>query len=222
MQEAYFILNYFIMESNASDRLPTPYRQIRASYDEDTITVYQAYSSTIAIPAVKQQKLNASPDFRLSRMTWVKPSWSWMMYRSGYAKKQDQEVVLGIDISREGFEWALDQAVLSTFHPEIHGSPDHWKKVLHDSPVRIQWDPERDWKIQIIDDVRAIQIGLSGEAVRRYVDDWIIHIEDVTPLAHEMANYTRYGAYPTFSPDRLERVYPLRDELRTRLIPRHE
>ena len=95
--------------------------------------------------------------------------------------------MLGIDISREGFEWVLDQAVLSTFHPEIHGTPDHWKKLLHESPVRIQWDPERDWKIQIIDDVRAIQIGLSGEAVRRYVDDWIIHIEDVTPLAHEVA-----------------------------------
>ena len=194
--------------------------EIRARFDETTVRVYQAYRQEIARPALAAGRF-VEP-FKISRMTWIKPSFNWMMYRSGYAKKQDQEVVLGIDISREGFEWALDQAVLSTFHPEIHGFPDHWKKLLHESPVRIQWDPERDWKIQIIDDVRAIQIGLSGEAVRRYVDDWIIHIEDVTPLAHEMANYTRYGAYPTFSPDRLERVYPLRDELRTRLIPRHE
>jgi hypothetical protein len=57
----------------------TPYRQIRALYDEQTITVYQAYSAAIAIPAVKEQKLCASPDFKPGRMTWIKPSWCWMM-----------------------------------------------------------------------------------------------------------------------------------------------
>jgi hypothetical protein len=56
-----------------------PYRQIRALYDEETITVYQAYSSSIALAAVEHQKLNASPDFKLGRMTWIKPSWCWMM-----------------------------------------------------------------------------------------------------------------------------------------------
>jgi hypothetical protein len=57
-----------------------PYRQIRAKYDDETITVYQAYSAAIAIPAVKEQKLSASPEFKRGRMTWVKPSWCWMMY----------------------------------------------------------------------------------------------------------------------------------------------
>lgn len=56
-----------------------PYRQIRAKYDNETITVYQAYSAAIAIPAVKDQKLNASPAFKPDRMTWIKPSWAWMM-----------------------------------------------------------------------------------------------------------------------------------------------
>lgn len=52
-----------------------PYRQIRALYDDDTVTVYQAYKRSIADAAVKQQRLNASPDFRPGRMTWIKPSW---------------------------------------------------------------------------------------------------------------------------------------------------
>ena len=56
-----------------------PYRQIRALYDDDTITVYQAYSAAIAIPAFRNQKLCTSPDFKLGRMTWIKPSWCWMM-----------------------------------------------------------------------------------------------------------------------------------------------
>jgi hypothetical protein len=57
----------------------TPHRQIRASYDDTTITVYQAYSASIALPAVEQQKLNASSDFLFTRWTWIKPSWCWMM-----------------------------------------------------------------------------------------------------------------------------------------------
>jgi len=60
-----------------------PSRQIRAVYDEETITVYQAYSSAIALAAVTEQRLSASPEFSGSRMTWIKPSWCWMMYRYG-------------------------------------------------------------------------------------------------------------------------------------------
>jgi Domain of unknown function (DUF4291) len=41
----------------------------------------------------------------MGRMTWIKPSFNWMTYRSGYATKPGQEVVLGIDIAREGFDW---------------------------------------------------------------------------------------------------------------------
>jgi hypothetical protein len=56
------------------------FRQIRALYDDETITVYQAYSASIATAAVREQKLSASPDFSYSRMTWIKPSWTWMMF----------------------------------------------------------------------------------------------------------------------------------------------
>ena len=59
---------------NNQQRSPSvPYRQIRAFYDDKTITVYQAYSAAIAVPAVSDQKLCASPDFKLGRMTWIKP-----------------------------------------------------------------------------------------------------------------------------------------------------
>jgi len=70
------------MASSTAPRPTVPYRQIRAVFDDETITVYQAYSASIAVAAVEQQKLNASPDFKLGRMTWIKPSWCWMMYFS--------------------------------------------------------------------------------------------------------------------------------------------
>lgn len=53
--------------------------EIRALYDDETITVYQAYSSAIATEAVKTQRLSASDTFKIQRMTWIKPSWCWMM-----------------------------------------------------------------------------------------------------------------------------------------------
>ncbi|KAJ4409433.1 hypothetical protein N0V85_004102 [Neurospora sp. IMI 360204] len=85
-----------------------PTRQIRALQDQDgaRITVYQAYPSTIATAAVAHQRLDASPDFRTTRMTWIKPSWAWMLYRSGYSYKDPgQERILAIKMKREDFLW---------------------------------------------------------------------------------------------------------------------
>jgi hypothetical protein len=45
--------------------------------------------------------------------------------------------------------------------------------------VRIQWDPERGLRLDRLDH-RSIQVGLTGEAVVRYVDDWIVSIAEVT------------------------------------------
>jgi len=202
-----------------SDGMSRPTRfELRARFDESTVRIYQAYAPRIAQPALEAGRFVAP--FKFSRMTWIKPSFNWMMYRSGYATKRDQEVILGIDILREGFEWALDHAVLSTFYPKIHISLNNWKKLLHKSPVRVQWDPERDWRIQITDNVRTMQIGLSGEAVRRYVNEWITHIEDVTSLAHSVANHVLDGTTPTSRPDQFETIYPLRTDLIKRFTPR--
>jgi hypothetical protein len=58
-------------------------RLIRAAYTADTITVYQAYSPEIAEPAAAAGTF-VSP-FSRDRMTWIKPSFGWMMYLSGWA-----------------------------------------------------------------------------------------------------------------------------------------
>ncbi|USW50103.1 hypothetical protein Slin15195_G034220 [Septoria linicola] len=67
---------------------PTPQRCIRAHYNTETITVYQAYNADIASAAISIQRLNASPLYTPSRMTWIKPSWNWTMSRSGYTFKE--------------------------------------------------------------------------------------------------------------------------------------
>jgi len=128
---------------------------VRAFYSETTIRVYQAYSPMIAMPALAAGRFVAP--FKMERMTWIKPSFNWMMYRCGYASKSGQEMVLAIDIRREGFDWALRHAVLSRYQPGIHASFEAWKRELNAKPVRVQWDPERDWRLQPVAGVRAIQ-----------------------------------------------------------------
>jgi len=184
---------------------------VSAFYSETTIRVYQAYSPVIAKPALAAGRFVAP--FKMERMTWIKPSFNWMMYRCGYASKSGQEMVLAIDISREGFDWALRHAVLSRYQPGVHGSYEAWKQELDAKPVRIQWDPERDWRLQPIAGVRAIQIGLSGEAVKRYVHEWIVGIEDVTPDAHAIGAAARRNTPPPGLPSEGERPYPVDAEL---------
>lgn len=160
-----------------------PLRQIRAVYDAETIRVYQAYSDDIADSALAHGRF-VSPPFKTERMTWIKPSFLWMMYRAGWGfKDAGQSRILAIDITREGFEWALAHSCPSHADPGM--SKEEWERLKAESPVRIQWDPERDLLLQPLPH-RAIQIGLSKEAVKLYVNQWIRRITDVTPLAHEI------------------------------------
>ena len=128
----------------------------------------------------------------MDRMTWIKPSFLWMMYRSGWADKPGQTRILAIDILRSGFDWALGHACLSHYDPALHASYADWSAQLLVAPVRIQWDPERDLKLAPLT-FRTIQVGLGPEAVRRYVNEWVSSIQEVTALAREIRELVQGG-----------------------------
>jgi hypothetical protein len=197
------------------ESLDVPVRQIRAQFDETTVRVYQAYSYEIAGVAIAAQKFK--PPFKRDRMTWIKPSFTWMMYRSGWGRKAGQEVVLGIDIVREGFDWALAHSSVSHFDVSIHSSVVEWRAILEASPVRIQWDPERTLRLESLP-WRTIQVGLGGESVDAYVDYWIARIEDLTPLVAEIASLVTAGDLVGADALRpIERPYPLPKEIADRI-----
>lgn len=146
-------------------------------------------------------------------MTWIKPSFLWMMYRCGWGLKEGQETVLAVEITREGFEWALRNSCLSHYVPEVHENRAAWQRELRRSPARVQWDPERDLRLTALP-YRSLQLGLSGEAAARYADEWIVGIEDVTPLARQVHGLVRAGdldAATALLPE--ERPYPVADEV---------
>ncbi|WP_372503401.1 DUF4291 domain-containing protein [Streptomyces ardesiacus] len=152
-------------------------------------------------------------------LTWIKPSFLWMMYRCGWAAKEGQQTVLAVEISREGFEWALRRACLSSYVPGVHTDQASWQRELRRSPTRVQWDPERDLRLRPLP-YRSLQLGLTGEAARRYADEWTLTVRDVTPLAHEIHALVRAGDLDTArSLLPREHPYPAGDELLGALRP---
>lgn len=186
---------------------PTPpQHEIRALHTDTTVTVHQAYAPALGLPAARDGRF--PPAWKRDRMTWIKPSFLWMMYRCGWAAKEGQETVLAVEITREGFDWALANAELS--HYERGAQPDlaTWKRNLRRAPARVQWDPERDLHLNRLP-YRSLQLGLAGEASRRYADEWTVSIRDVTPLAREIHELVRAGKTDEATrllPD--ERPYP--------------
>ncbi|MFV2085357.1 DUF4291 domain-containing protein [Micromonospora sp. LOL_021] len=183
------------------------HRQVRARYTADTVTVYQAYPAEIAVPALANGRFVAP--FKRGRMTWIKPSFLWMMYRCGWASKPGQERVLAVEIRRSGFEWALAAACLSHFDRSLYPDRGTWARRVRTSPVRVQWDPERSLRLGPLP-YRSLQAGLSGEAVDRYVDEWTVAITEVTGLAHAVRDRLSAGddaGAAALLP--AERVYPL-------------
>lgn len=179
----------------------TPDRQIRALFDEETITVYQAYSPAIAVPAAAAGTLLSTP-FKFDRMTWIKPSFLWMMYRSGWATKPGQEHVLAVRITRVGFEEALNLSTLSHFDPRVDVNLDLWKRRKQNSPVRVQWDPERNITLQTCN-YRSIQVGLSGVAADKYVTEWTVDIKDITQHVREIHRIVMAGCF-----DQVDAILP--------------
>lgn len=182
-------------------------REIRAYYTDDFIRVYQAYSDPIANDVEKYGTFS-QPSFSFSRMTWIKPSFYWMMYRSGWGYKDNkQKNILAIDITHEGFKWCLDNAYLSTKHPNL--SEDEFTEYKESKPVIIQWDPERDIELNKLD-YRSIQIGIKGAAVDKYVNEWIINITNITDTCTAMKkliDQNKIDEAKLLLPK--ERVYPI-------------
>lgn len=152
-------------------------KEIRAVYTDQTIRVYQAYNEVIAKEAVELGTFGKH--FKLGRMTWIKPSFLWMMYRSGWATKEGQEHILAIDIKRKAFDEIVDTAIVSSYNEGLGISLEEWQYQVKHSKVRMQWDPEKDINGNNLP-YRSIQLGLRGDAVLNYVRDWIVHIEDIT------------------------------------------
>ena len=144
---------------------PKSGQHILAQYNEHSIIVYQAYRPSIAHYAIEHQKFGG--DFKYTRMSWIKPNFLWMMYRSGWATKEGQEHILAIEIPRSLFDKFLLTAIASTWNLHQFPTQEKWKAALSSSEVRLQWDPDHSPNGASLER-RAIQIGLRGKMLEQF------------------------------------------------------
>src|SRR5262245_57135699 len=118
-------------------RWPQKGRHILAQYDDESVLVYQAYRPSIGRWAIENKRLGG-PDFKLTRMSWIKPNFLWMMYRSGWGTKEGQEITLALRLRRTFFDAVLARAVPSTWDERVFATHEGWRRALADSAVRLQ------------------------------------------------------------------------------------
>lgn len=188
-------------------RWPKSGRVILAQSDSESVVVYQAYRPSIGNFAAKNGFFGG--DFSMSRMTWIKPNFLWMMYRSGWGTKEGQEVTLAIRLVRNAFDEILSQAVHSTFHSQVYASHEHWKQAVATSNVRLQWDPDHGPSGAPLER-RAIQLGLRGPVVQKYARDWILGIEDLSEFVAEQRQVVTAGKIDQLVTP-LETIYSVTD-----------
>jgi hypothetical protein len=188
-------------------RWPSRGRHMLAQFDDQAVVVYQAYRPEIGRFAAAHGYFGGG--FSIDRMSWIKPSFLWMMYRCGWGIKENQEVTLAIWLQRSAFDAILKQAVHSTFVPEVYASEAEWQRSLAASSVRLQWDPDHDPGGARVER-RAIQLGLRGDTLAHYARDWIVHIEDISGFVEEQRAHAHPAAHARLITPR-ETVYPVAD-----------
>jgi hypothetical protein len=180
-------------------------RHILADFGDESLVVYQAYRASIADFAVERQLFGG--DFSFDRMSWIKPNFLWMMYRSAWASKPGQERILAIRIKRGFFDRIVESAVPSTYDETQVISEDEWRASIATSDVLSQWDPDHDPFGNKVER-RAIQIGLRRAALEEYARAAIVSITDITANVHQQkANLSIGIDNLVMPPERLYRSF---------------
>ena len=181
--------------------------QVRATFDAQTITVYQAFGDAIADAALAQGRF--APPFSFGRMTWVKPQLLWLMERSQWAQKTHQTRILAVRLKRTGWDEALRTGVLTHPEPSAWPDPDGWRRAFAAATVHVQWDTDRGLRGEALQR-NAIQVGIGRAAVERFNTEWVAGLEDLTPRVMKMAKLLKEGradAAKRLLPE--ERPYPV-------------
>lgn len=182
---------------------PTAGRHILAQFDDDTVLVYQAYHPVIGRYAAAHGMFGG--EFSYSRMSWVKPNFLWMMFRSGWGTKENQEVTLGLRLRRTFFDRLLAEAVPSSWDPGLFATTDDWTRAVGRSNVRLQWDPDHHPSGAKLDR-RAIQLGLRGETLEAFGRRELVEVIDLSEFVAEQRERLASGGVAAIVTPR-ERVY---------------
>ena len=179
--------------ANYEKTLPQAGKHILAQQTNEHILVYQAYRPSIANYAIEHQEFGGA-DYSYNRMSWIKPNFLWMMYRSGWAAKPGQEKIVGIWIKKTDFDIILENSAFTSYAQTSDMSHDDWKASLDENEIRLQWDPdhipngEKHTR-------KAIQLGIKGTLLKQFGKEMPVKIIDLSDFVNKQRAYAQSSPY---------------------------
>ena len=151
---------------------------ILAQYDEESVVVYQAFNEKIASYVCQHKTFDGCQHYNPKRMTWIKTNFLWMMFRSNWATRPNQERIVAIWLRRESFEKYLEWSQIKGSTRGIQGT------------VRLQWDPDHFPNSDRHPYRRAVQLGMRDIESFRNGDDFI-DVQDITDFVASQRNIAK-------------------------------
>ncbi len=111
----------------------------------------------------------------------------------------------------------MSVGVLTSYEPSVHANPRAWRDEFERATVHVQWDPERSIRGADVG-CNSIQIGIRRHLIGRYVDEWVLEIQDLTPSVRKIHALIKAGHVDKarkLLPS--ERPYPVNAEVARRL-----
>jgi len=133
-----------------------------------------------------------------------------MMYRCGWAEKENQERVLGIWIRKIDFDFILQESVFSSYQESRYETREKWKQELENKSVRLQWDPDHDIYGNKLD-LKAIQLGIKGNVLKKFGREMISEIIDLTIFVKQQKKIIESGELNTLQMPK-ESIYEPKSE----------
>jgi hypothetical protein len=165
---------------------PQQGKPIMAQFDDESIYVYQSYRPEIGNFAAENQYFGGA--FSFTRMSWIKPNFLWMMYRSGWGSKEGQEVTLAIRLKRTYFDDILQNAFPSSNY--IGFDNKEFTKRVKETNVRLQWDPDH-CPYGFKQERRAVQLGLRNDFLLPFKGEGIMGIQDISEFVKQQREHVR-------------------------------
>lgn len=153
-------------------------RALLATFDDATVTVWQAHSHSVADEAVRTNGFGGS-SWRTDRMTRFRLSLPSLLYRNGWATRKDRERILAVRVARSGFDALLRQAVHAAMEADCYATRAAWALATRFANVTLAWHPDVDPSGRALPR-ETVRIGVRDAALVRFTREWVVAVEDWT------------------------------------------
>lgn len=169
-------------------------RAVRATYDEERVLVWQAHRADIADEALQHGRFGGA-SWSLRRHTVVRLSLPSLLHRVDFGRRKGRERVLGLWLRRDVFDALLQQAVHRVYEAAVYGSIRTWRLATRWAQVSVEWHDDLGLDGHP-DGTETLRIGLRQEALRRFNEEGIVSVFDLTSKLQDADALAAYHLKP--------------------------